>query len=126
MTIIRIGDKSYDAIDMQDLSLRHTLALQRELAVTNISSARTWAEVQALVREFAGLSQEERVLHPESVFLTAVTVWAARVSAGEDVGLLEAVDVPLRSIQFISQPSDRKPPQGKAGAGRKGSARKTS
>lgn len=106
--ILVIGDKHYPGVAVDELSLRHTLALQRELAVTNISSAKTWADVRALLAEFQALDKAARENHPEALFLTALTIWAARVTAGEEMGLLDAVDVPAASVRWIAEPSDKK------------------
>lgn len=116
--IIEIEGRTYHGVDVSQLSLRNTLTLQRELAATGISSARTWEEVQGLIREFSALPEAERGSHPEGLFLTALTIWAARVSAGEDLSLLDAVDVPLSAVRFIAEPTDHKVPAGKAQAGR--------
>ena len=106
--ILVIGDKHYPGVTVDELSLRHTLALQRELAVTNISSAKTWADVRALLAEFQALDKAARENHPEALFLTALTIWAARVTAGEEMGLLDAVDIPAASVRWIAEPSDKK------------------
>ena len=86
--ILVIGDKHSPRVAVDQLSIRHTLALQRELAITNISSAKTWADVRKLLADFAEMEPAERENHPEVLFLTALTIWAARVTAGEDLGLL--------------------------------------
>ena len=106
--ILVIGDKKYPGVAVNELSIRHTLALQRELAVTNISSAKTWADVRALLSEFQALDKAERENHPEVLFLTALTIWAARVTAGEELGLLDAVDIPAAAVRWIAEPSDKK------------------
>jgi len=106
--ILVIGDKHYPGVAVSELSIRHSLALQRELAVTNISSAKTWADVRALLTEFQALDKSARENHPEALFLTAVTIWAARVTAGEEMGLLDAVDIPAASVRWIAEPSDKK------------------
>lgn len=114
--ILVIGDKRYPGVTLEDLSLRHTLALQRELAVTNISSAKTWADVRKLLADMDAMPREERANHPEVLFLSAVTIWAARVSAGEEMSLLEAVDIPLGSVRWLAEPEDHQP----SGKGRTG------
>ena len=106
--ILVIGDKHYPGVAVNELSIRHSLVLQRELAVTNISSAKTWADVRALLAEFQALDKAGRENHPEALFLTAVTIWAARVTAGEEMGLLDAVDIPAASVRWIAEPSDKK------------------
>ena len=77
--ILVINGKTYPGTSMSDLSLKRTLELQRELVTTGISSARTWGEIQGLMNEFMGMTPGERAHHPEALFLTALTIWAARV-----------------------------------------------
>lgn len=120
--ILVIGDKKYPGVAVNELSIRHTLALQRELAVTNISSAKTWADVRALLAEFQALDKAARENHPEALFLTALTIWAARVTAGEELGLLDAVDIPAASVKWIAEPTDKAAP-GKARPRRSGATK---
>lgn len=111
--ILVIDGKKYPAATISDLSLRHTLELQRELATENISRAKTWPEVRELVAEFAALPDDAaRSNHPESLFLMAVTIWATRVTAGDNVTLLEAVDVPAASVKWVAEPTDQQEPAG--------------
>lgn len=113
--IVVIGDKHYPHVNIEDLSLGHVMALQRELTLTNISSAKTWAEVRALVNEYA--ESPNKADHPEYLFLMSLIVWAARVTAGEQISLLDAVDVPVSQIKFVTEPHDKLPgPEGKAKA----------
>ncbi len=115
--IVVIGDKHYPHVNIEDLSLGHVMALQRELTLTNISSAKTWADVRQLVAEYAATPEGEQPDHPEYLFLTCLVVWAARVTAGEQISLLDAVDVPVSQIKFIAEPHDKLPgPEGKAKA----------
>ena len=123
--ILVIGDKHYPRVAVDELSIRHTLALQRELAITNISSAKTWADVRKLLADFAEMEPAERENHPEVLFLTALTIWAARVTAGEDLGLLEAVDIPATSVRWVAEPSDKAAPTGKARPRRTSGAKTT-
>jgi len=128
--ILVIGDKRYPGVAIEELSIRHTLALQRELALTNISSAQTWADVRRLVADFGAMKPEDRENHPEILFMTALTIWAARVTAGEELGLLEAVDIPAASVRWVAEPSDKKPagkaqPRRSTGAKTKTSAQRS-
>ena len=124
--ILVIGDKHYPSVSIDQLSLAHVLTLQRELAITNVSSAKTFADVQGLIRDFSALPAAERANHPEAVFLSAVTIWATRVSAGESLTLLEAVDVPASSVRWVAEPHDRQVPAGKAPPRAAGANRRTS
>lgn len=118
--ILVIDGRHYPVVSMEDLSLRHMLALQRELVVTDISSAKTWADVKALLVEFESLPPAERKNHPEALFLTALTVWACRVMAGDEVSLREAFDMPASTeLGWIKEPADHAP----AGKGKQGKAR---
>ena len=126
--ILVIDGRHYPVVSVEDLSLRHTLALQRELVLTNISRAKTWADVKALLVEFESLPPAERANHPEALFLTALTVWACRVMAGDEVSLLDAVDVPASKLKWIKEPADRAPAdvegnQGKARPRKAGASR---
>lgn len=124
--IVVVGNKHYPGVQVEDLSLLHVMALQRELTLNNISRCKTWEDVQALVSEMAALAAEDRKAHPEMLFMTCLLVWAARVSAGERVSLLDAVDVPVSQVRFVTEPQDRAPGKAKAPAkkgSRKGSGR---
>ena len=126
--ILVINGKTYPGTTMSELSLKRTLELQRELATTGISSARTWNEVQSLMESFVKMSAEERARHPEALFLTALTIWAARVAAGDDVTLLEACDIPPSAVKWVAEPTDSLPQRsGKASARKKpaGSTKKS-
>lgn len=107
--ILVVNGKKYPAASVKDLSLKHTLELSRELATTDISSAKSWQDVQQLFEEFSALSKEEQQKHPEGLFLTALTIWATRVAAGEELSLLDAVDVPPSVIQWVAEPADKQP-----------------
>lgn len=120
--ILMIGDRHYELVDAAQLRSKLTFAqqvfLQRELVVTGISSARSFADVVRLAADFYQLPAGERDEHPEGQFLLAVVIWASRVCAGESIGLLEAIDVPISDIRFIPEPDDGAEPEGKAGAGK--------
>lgn len=122
--IVVVGDKHYPGVQVEDLSLLNVMALQRELTLNNISRCKTWEDVQALVTEMQTIPEGERKAHPEMLFMTSLLVWAARVSAGERVSLLDAVDVPVSQLRFVTEPQDRAP--GKSEAPTKKGSRKSS
>ena len=105
--IVIVGERRYEHVNIEDLSLAHVMALQRELTLVNISSCKTWADVRALVDGYQQMKPAERGNHPEFLFLVSLYVWAARVTAGEQLELLEAVDVPLAQIRFVAEPHDK-------------------
>lgn len=122
--ILIVGDRQYPSVSIDQLSLRHVLALQRELVLTNISSAKTFADVKALVEELSALPAAQRAEHPELLFLSAVTIWATRVSAGDQLTLLEAVDLPASSVRWVAEPHDREVSAGKGAPRSAGGANK--
>lgn len=126
--ILVIGEKRYPGVTLDELSIRHTLALQRELIVSDVSSAKTWPDVRRLLNEYQALPPAERENYPEAVFLSAVTIWAARVSAGEDLTLMQAVDFPAKTrVAWIKEPSDMEASAaGKAKPRRSGAKKRTS
>jgi len=105
--LLKIGEETYPLVSVHDLSLSAVILLQRELStVETISSLRTWADILAVSTELAGLSPEEAEVHPESLFILGVTVWACRVSSGERLSLLDACDIPTHSIEWVAEPGD--------------------
>lgn len=125
--ILVIGEKRYPSVAIDELSIRHTLALQRELATSDFTSAKTWTDVLQLLADVSTMTLAERQKHPEALFLTAVTIWAARVSAGEQLSLVDAVDLPAKAVRWVAEPADHaEPDAGKAQPRKPGAKRKTS
>ena len=58
--ILVIGDKHYPRVAVDELTLRHVMALQRELVLSNISEAKTFADVRRMLAE-----DPFRTLRPE-------------------------------------------------------------
>ena len=123
--LIEIAGKRYPLKRVEDLELRHVAQLQHELGsgqFDGITSLRTLGEIKAALGRWGTLSASERAQHPDGIFLTCFTVWAARRLAGEDLTLMEAISVPAASIRHIIEPSDRDGgDQGKARTRRPGS-----
>lgn len=131
--LVEIEGRRYKVPAMEDLQLRHVAELQHELAGdSRITSLRDWAEIRAALGEWGDLPKAEQLKHPEAMFFTCLTVWAARVMAGDEVSLLEAVSVPARQVRWIVEPSDKQAGEGpgkaprpaSAGADRRGGKRK--
>ena len=125
--IVEVAGRRYPVKQLEDLSMRHAAQLQFELrsgAFDRITDLRTMEDIAAFLVEWGLLSRAERANHPNAMFLTCFVVWASRVSAGDDVSLLEAVDVPHHQVSWIREPSDRQEaPSPKAQGGRSGNAR---
>lgn len=127
--LLQIGGKRYPVRSLEDLSLRLAAQLQHELgsgAFDRITSVRSMDELRDVLGEWGNLPKAEKVRHPEAMFLTCLTIWASRSMAGEDLTLLDAVDVPVSSVEWLAEPSDRKEssaPKARPG-GQSGPARK--
>ena len=108
--IIQIGDRAYPLVTLPDmaheLTFNQLMAFNRELAVSNISSCRTMADFMALMVEIKSLDTGALLDHPEGAFALGVMVWAARTAAGERLTLLEACDVSMAELRFVSEESD--------------------
>lgn len=131
--LIEVDGKRYPVKGIEDLTLKHIAKIQHELRsgeYDGITSLRTLDDIQVMFATYGFLSKAEQRDHPESLFLTCFTVWAARAMAGEDVTLMDAIDVPMSSIRTILEPSDRadESPKAKApasgGAGQPGKRKK--
>ena len=107
--ILDIDGAQYPVVHIEQLTLAKVLALQAELAANpSITSVRSWREIRRLWDEYSSLPDREAQLnHPESVFLTALIIWSARVSAGDDVTLLEAADVRLQAVRWIRDQAEQ-------------------
>ena len=125
--LLQIGEKRYPVRNLDDLSLKLAAQLQHELGsgeFDRITSVRSMDELRDLLGEWGNLPKAEKVRHPEGMFLTCLTIWATRSMAGDDLSLMDAVDVPMSSVDWIREPSDRQETPGpKAQAGRSGNAR---
>ncbi len=118
--LIEIDGRRYPMRSIEDLELRHIAKLQFELRsgeFDGITSLRTVDDIRAALAGWTKLSKAERKTHPDGVFLTCFAVWSARVLAGEDLTLMEAISVPAASLRMITEPEDLKGDDGKGGEG---------
>lgn len=124
--LIEINGKRYPVKQVEDLELRHVAQLQYELgsgAFDSITSLRSLADIKGALGRFGNLSKAEQVEHPDGIFLTCFTVWAARRLAGEDLTLMEAISVPASSVRTIAEPADLAAAAGGGDGGGKARAR---
>jgi hypothetical protein len=122
-----INGKVYDATDLESVKLRDILVFEQQ--TKDMGRAVTWGEVNQWADELDALgSDDERANHPGAPWLTAVTVWASRRIAGEDLTFGDAVDFPMSALRFIPDPEDHKPKANPTkarptGSGRAGNSR---
>lgn len=108
MARFKIGTKIYTSAALDEISLRDLMLFNTQAAEMGL--AERWDDVERIADELDALSIEEAEHHPGKMVMIGVTVWASRRCAGEDVSLDEAVDIPLRSIVFLPDTEDKKPP----------------
>jgi len=104
----QIGERRYEVNAIEDLSLKMILELEAESR--DFGRQLKFADISVWADELNALSEDERVQHPESMWLLAVTIWASRKLAGEPVTFAEAVDFPMSQLVFLPEPQDHKKP----------------
>lgn len=117
--ILVVDGKRYPVVHISKLKVKHALLLQQEIALNPmITSCRSWEEIRKLWTQYARLPKDEQRTHAEGLFLTALTIWASRVTAGEDMTLMEAIDFPITDLRWVEEPGDRTPAAGSVEAGK--------
>lgn len=106
----RIHGTTYDTATVDQISLRDVVTFNAQAA--EIGLGVTWNDVERISSEMAGMKKSDDP-HPEALVMFAVTVWAARRIAGEDISLGEALDVPMVDIEVIEAPKGPKDHQPK-------------
>lgn len=101
------GKTIYSLTSVDDLSLLDLIALRSELAQIGIKES--WQDITTAVQEMAAIDDQDGNPddHPLSLLVFAVTLWAARRKAGDQLGFAEAVNVPMTSIIWLPKPADR-------------------
>jgi hypothetical protein len=103
----KIDGKTYDTASVDQISLRDVVLFNSQAADMGLPA--TWADIERAAGEMADMP-EGSAPHPDSLLMFAVTVWAARRIAGDDVTLEQALDVPMSSIEIVEArkvPKDR-------------------
>jgi hypothetical protein len=99
---LMIDGREYAAVDHSSASLLHLLELKQQTRdFTEDGKGLGMHALQAIGASAAAAQAEGEV--PENADLwMAVMVFLTRRAAGENVTFLEAIDVPLESIQVVS------------------------
>jgi hypothetical protein len=130
-----IDGKVYEGKMIDELSIKHALLFDRECADQGYPWR--WADVERVRAEVKALSRDAAEQHPEALLLTAVSVWAARILAGDDVTFTEAISTPFDRMAFLFDEAERpaeeapdphraRPDSGRANAPASSSPKKTS
>ncbi|HEY1174790.1 MAG TPA: hypothetical protein VGF17_01430 [Phytomonospora sp.] len=111
---IVIDGQVYEARTMDSLAIKHALAFDRECAEHGYPVR--WVDVERIRSEIRALETDtERERHPEALLLTAVTVWASLLAAGQKVTFEDAISMPFERIAFIVDEPEPEPAQDVAG-----------
>jgi len=106
----KIKDTVYDMATLDLLSLKDILIFEKETA--DLGHSLRWADVTRMSEEIEALkTPEKRQAHPDSLWMTAIAIWASRRISGEDASFGDAIDFPMRDLTWIEEPQDRKKPE---------------
>lgn len=112
----------YRLADLEDLSLRDHLVLEQQTA--DLGRRLDLPTIDAMNRSLIDCKDDaERRVHPDGPWVLAVCIWAARRKAGEDVTFEQAIDFPMKKLEYLPDPEDRKPADPTRARSRQGSAR---
>lgn len=107
-----IDGKVYEGHTLESVSIRDALAFNRDCAEHDYPWR--WADVERIRNEIRLTKPTERYKHPEALVLTAVSVWASRLVAGDQVTFSEVIEAPLGTMRFVDDEPD--PSKDKTGA----------
>lgn len=123
MSRIRIGETVYEVQSIERLTIKEALMLEQETA--QLGRPLSWAQILAAAADLKGLSREEYLAHPLGLWFTAFLIYTARLRAGEQLTLAEAIDFPIGDLTVLADPEDRAskgPRKARPGTGRAGAA----
>lgn len=118
---IKIGDKTYQRVDVDQLTLLNVIKLQTETA--ELGHPLTMAALRDMSDEIEKLPIGKQDEHPDVLWLIGTSIWASRLAAGEQVTFAEALSFPMSQMEFIPEPGDEQPDPTKARPIRKVSGR---
>lgn len=102
----KLGGKVYTTADLDEVTLKQIVQLERQAA--DIGVPVRWSQIEQAQIEVGQLG-ENRDEHPQSALLFAITIWASRVLSGEAVTFEQAIDVPIKAIEFLDPPTEPTP-----------------
>ncbi len=121
-----IGTKVYDMTAIEDLSLKMLLEVEAETA--RFGRKLCMADLRRMSTEIEALKTDQaRADHPDSPWLTAVSIWATRRLSGEAIDFDTAIDFPMSQLVFMPEAHERggtpAGPKGRKAAAAAGSGR---
>lgn len=107
----KLDGKVYSTASLDEISLRDLVLFNTQ--AEEIGLTRKWSDVERVAHELETLPAKEADLHPEKLLVIAVTIWASRRLAGDQLTFGEAIDFPTSHLEWLPEPEDRKPGKGK-------------
>lgn len=107
MARFKLHGKTYTTSALDEITLKDLVLFNTQAEATGIT--RKWSDVERVSAELSQLTPAEADRHPEKFLAIAVTIWASRRTSGEDITFDEAIDFPIKDIEFLPEPEDRKP-----------------
>lgn len=113
------GVGTYETAALDKISLLDLMMFNQQAADLGMPYA--WDEVEAIAHKLDDIVQWEgagsdpatkppEVSRRDEVLLLAVTVWASRRIAGDQVSFAEAINFPMTDYDMLPDPQDRKAP----------------
>lgn len=96
----KLGTKEYETASVEDVTLHDTLVFEKQMR--ELGRPMAWPELMQMIFELAQISDPvERGKHPDGMWSLAVTIWASRRAAGEDVTVAQAADFRLSDLEWL-------------------------
>lgn len=114
----KVKGKEYDAAGLDDVTLRDTLLFESQMR--ELGRPMVWTEMLGIVAHLATIEDDQaRGTHPDAMWSFAVTIWASRRLAGENVTIAEAADFRIPAdIEWLDEqapdPHEGQPAEGLA------------
>jgi hypothetical protein len=115
----RIGSTVYEASSILRLTLGQILDLERQTAA--LGRPLSWSQIKAMMQSLESVSAEAFSGHDDAPWVIALTIYASRLAAGEQVTFAEAVDFPLEDLTILPATEDHSrpgPTKARPGSGR--------
>lgn len=110
---IRIDGAEYPLSDIHSATLADLLLLEQQ--TTAVGHRMDLNDLKRLSREMQAIEDpDERLGHPDALWMLGATIWLCKRRAGESVDFITAVDFPMDKLEWISEPGDPKPNPRKA------------
>jgi hypothetical protein len=106
-----IAGREYPAVDHSNASLLHLMDLKTQTAKLGLGPGGKGLGMAALqsIGVSAVASQAAGEVPDDADVWMAVMVFLTRRAAGEDISFVDAIDVPLGSIEVVPEPADETP-----------------